>query len=1260
MKILGLDLGTTSIGWALIEAEDNYNYLSLWGLGSRVIPYSTDTMASDFSKGKGESPCAARTLKRQMRRNIDRFQLHRQQLKDLLVQLGFIKQDYKTPTANPIEVWKRRADAATTGVRLSLEEIADVLFHINHRRGYRHSKSDLGDAKQTDYVEKINDRYSQILETGKTVGQYFYSKLNESEITGPNGKKHYNFRIKEQVCPRRAYEEEVKQILLVQSQFYPEILTEARQKAIMQVIFYQRPLKSCKNLVSYCQFERHEFVNQQGKTVESGPKVTPVSSPLAQICKIYESINNIRLVNSRRKHNNKAVETIGCDGTNSASRECRKLMPYYQINDEERKLIFDYLNTHEKITEKALLKILGLTSDDGFRSEYALGKGIQGNTTYCKIAEALGDFPHKEKLLQFEITEEIPSSTADADSETGEIFPRISPKLTEEPLYMLWHTLYSVKDKDELFKVLSEKFGIDDSQTLNRLYALDFVKAGYTNKSAKFMRKLIPLLKRGLMYSEACAALGVNHSDSLTREENLERELTDRLPHLYKGELRQPVVEKIINQTINVVNAIKDEFGEIDVVRVELARELKRDKKGREKMADAMSKSERENQTFAAEIAGMNIIPTRRRIQKMKMLAETGNKCMYCGQGVTPYQFIEGHGYDIEHIVPRSRMFDNSFTNKVCACRDCNAAKGARTAFDFMKSKSEQEFNSYLDRVEELYKAQKISKAKRDRLLMSEVDIPDDFIERDLRQTQYITRKSMEILSGAIRNVFASSGLVTDFFRHAWGYDTILEDINLPRYESAGLTEEVEYETHGQKHKAIRIKDWTKRKDHRHHALDALVVALTRQGYIQRLNTLNASKNESEDIMDRKGLDRWAAERPHIDRKDVIEALEKMSVSFKSGKKVITPCKRFNRKEGKWEKVEISTGMVAPRGALHKDTIYGLIKVYDGRKKLKSALQNVHLIIDAEIRQYLVSCLQENGGDIAKTVKSLKKNNFEFNGKSVETVECYREEIVVKYPITSIAYKDLKSIVDSHIRKVLEDRFAEVGNNDKAFVKSIDEKPVFSDKDSQHQIKSVRLFTGLNVSNLAGVRKNMSGDVIGYAEKRNNHHIAFYRKPDGKIVEMVGSFWDCVKREIAGLPSIITNPADAWSKMLYKKDNAFYDDMVKTLPPDGSEFVLSLQRNEMFVIGMSDEEWEDALASNDIQTINRHLYRVWKLSASDYNFKYHTSTTATIDDGDKEIKQYYRLTSISSLLAMHPRKVTVSVLGKLNTKSDDKENTMFQ
>lgn len=1250
MNVLGLDLGPTSIGWALIEIENDNNPVSILGMGSRIIPYSNDTAASDFSKGKGESPCSERTRCRQMRRIIDRFQLHREQLRNLLLQIGMIDKNFKASPASPLEIWKLRADAATPGIKLPLDKLAAVLFQINHRRGYRHSKSDLGDSKQTEYVAKISDRYSEIRQTGKTVGQYFYGKLKDSEVINSNGTRYCTYRVKEKVCPRQAYEEEVERILSAQSEFYPDVLTTENQKAIKQVIFYQRPLKSCKNLVSFCEFERHQFLNKAGKKVESGPKVTPRTSPLAQICRIYEAINNIKLVNSRRKHKKSDSAPSLFDDPTVTGMDLRKFKEEYSFTDEECERIFQFLNTHEKMTEKDLLKILRLTSEDGFKCDKSLGKGIQGNTTRWQIANALGNHPAKEELLRFDISEEIPAENPDIVVSTGEVLPRISPSYVGQPFYMLWHTLYSINDKDELFKVLSEKFGIKDEETLNRLYALDFVKAGYANKSAKFIRKLLPLLKRGMMYSDACALLGVNHSNSMTKEEAMSRELQPRLTPVLKGELRQPVVEKILNQTINVVNSIIDEYGEIDEVRVELARELKRDKEGREKMAQNINKNERENKALTEEIADLNILPTRRRIQKMKMLKETGNRCMYCGRPVTPYQFIEGHGYEIEHIVPRSRLFDDSFTNKVCACRECNSAKGAMTAFDFMKTRGEQEFNSYLDRVESLYKEGKISRGKRDRLLMSASAIPEDFIERDLRETQYISRKSMEILSESIRNVHASSGMVTDFFRHAWGYDTILHDINLSRYSEAGLAEEVEYETHGQKHAAYRIKEWSKRKDHRHHALDALVVALTRQGYIQRLNTLNAS---TENI---GNLDKWAAERPHIDRQAVVKALEDVAVSFKSGKKLTTPGKRYIRRGGR--RICVQTGVTVPRSPLHKDTIYGCIRVDDGMKNLKFALQNLNLIKDKGISQQLASRLQENGGDIGKTLKALKKNPLTINGAPVENVACYREEIVVKYSVGAITRKDVEYIVDGHIREIVKERFSEVGNSDKEFVKSLAERPLYSDEACRHQIRTIRLFTGIKKSSIAGVRKNESGEIIGYAQTRNNHHVAFYRNPDGKVVESVVSFWECIKRKKAGLPAIIKNPADAWNILMAQGESESTDEIARTMPPDGSTFIMSLQRNEMVVLGMSDDEWRDAVASKDICTINRHLYRVWKLRRGEYCFKFHTNTAAAIEVGDKPLKQFY-ITSISSLSALIPRKVEVSLLGKIDLLSDDKENLML-
>ncbi|MDE5686017.1 MAG: hypothetical protein K2I26_05610 [Paramuribaculum sp.] len=489
----------------------------------------------------------------------------------MLCDIGLINDSFKIPPANPLEKWKTRADAAVSETKLSPDELAGVLFHINHRRGYKHAKSDLGDSKQTDYVEKINNRYSEILKSGKTVGQYFYEKLKESEVADANGKRHYTYRIKEQVCPRKAYEDEVDRILKTQSEHYPRILTEENRRAIKQVIFYQRPLKSCKNLVSFCRFERHEFLNKSGKKVESGPKVSPRTSPLAQVCRIYETINNIRLVNIDRRYQKSDPTPSLFDDIGLAPKDYRKLMPEYNFSEEERKRIFDFLNTHEKMSEKNLLEILGLTSDDGFKPDKTLGKGIQGNTTRCQIADALRDCPLKESLLKFDLTEEIPASESDVDTASEKLHPQVSATYIRQPLYQLWHTLYSIKDKEELFGVLSNKFGIVDQTTLNRLYAINFVKDGYANKSAKFMRKLIPLLRNGMEYSEACAALGKKHSNSLTKEENDNRPLQWHLRPIYKGELRQPVVEKILNQMINIVNAIKDEYGEIDEVLVVLA-----------------------------------------------------------------------------------------------------------------------------------------------------------------------------------------------------------------------------------------------------------------------------------------------------------------------------------------------------------------------------------------------------------------------------------------------------------------------------------------------------------------------------------------------------------------------------------------------------------------------------------------------------------------------------------------------------------------
>ena len=144
-------------------------------------------------------------------------------------------------------------------------------------------------------------------------------------------------------------------------------------------------------------------------------------------------------------------------------------------------------------------------------------------------------------------------------------------------------------------------------------------------------------------------------------------------------------------------------------------------------------------------------------------------------------EFLNGADVEIEHIIPRSILFDDSFSNKVCACRRCNQEKGNQTAMEYMETKSAAEQEAYKQRVDEAFTAKRISKTKRDHLLWRKADIPSDFIERQLRQSQYIAVKAVEVLQDGIRQVWTSGGSVTDFLRHQWGYDEILHTLNLPR-----------------------------------------------------------------------------------------------------------------------------------------------------------------------------------------------------------------------------------------------------------------------------------------------------------------------------------------------------------------------------------------------------------------------------------------------------------------------------------------------
>jgi CRISPR-associated endonuclease Csn1 len=160
---------------------------------------------------------------------------------------------------------------------------------------------------------------------------------------------------------------------------------------------------------------------------------------------------------------------------------------------------------------------------------------------------------------------------------------------------------------NECREALIKRFNLEE-EIAEKLSRIDFNKQAFGNKSAKAMRKILPYLMEGFGYDKACSLAGYNHSNSLTKDEQESREVKETLELLPKNSLRQPVVEKIINQMINVVNAVIDEFGKPDEIRLELARELKQSKDERYQADKANSNNKKQNELIAQRLNAMGIV----------------------------------------------------------------------------------------------------------------------------------------------------------------------------------------------------------------------------------------------------------------------------------------------------------------------------------------------------------------------------------------------------------------------------------------------------------------------------------------------------------------------------------------------------------------------------------------------------------------------------------------------------------------------------
>ncbi|HMM12886.1 MAG TPA: type II CRISPR RNA-guided endonuclease Cas9 [Bacteroidales bacterium] len=1226
-KILGLDLGVSSIGWAMISTDGNNN--EILGMGSRIVPLVTDEK-DNFSTGNSFSKNQKRTQSRQMRRQLDRYQLRRKNLTRFLI-AHHMMPDLELLACGQAELWQIRAIAAED--KVTLPQLGRILYHLNQRRGYKSGRLEKNaDKAETDYVAEVLDRHAKLRENGLTIGQYFYSQLRENT----------DYRIKNQVFPREAYMEEFDRIMATQRKFYPELITDSFVDVLRnQIIYYQRALKSQKGLVSICDFEGKWIKGPEQKELFIGPKVAPKSSPLFQLSKIWQTINSLNIHN---KYNEQ-----------------------FNITLEQKHQIAGLLHSKGTLTATELRKVLGIGKTEEWIYNKQIQKGLQGNLTYIRLAEVLGA---EHPLLKMELrTRRIEDrETVLVDKSSGEIKPyeEIDPAVEREPLYQLWHTIYSIKDEQECKAALMKRFDLDEEKA-SKLAEIDFTAGGFGNLSAKALRKILPYLMEGYIYSQACELAGYNHSGSLTTEERLSRRLKDSLELLPKNSLRQPIVEKILNQMIHVVNAVMKEWGRPDEIRVELARELKQSKDERNQTFKALNKRERENKNIILKLRELGVKETRNNIIKYRLFEEISGEeaivnatCVYCGHAFGISAALHGNEVDVEHIIPRSLLYDDSQSNKTLSHRACNHQKGNRTAYDYMAAKGQAELDMYIERVNKLFKEQKISYTKRTRLLTPASKIPDDFIERQIRQTQYISRKSIEILSQVSPSVWASTGQVTERLRYLWGWNDVLHNLQFPAYKEASasfpeLIELVEQQTGDGTRMVERIKDWDKRNDHRHHAIDALVVACTQQGFIQRMNNLSKEGVKAEmyheiaEMSDQfkeklNVLEKYLLSKRPFNTGQVMDKVSRILISFKSGKKVATKGRRIAYVKGK--KI-IQEGIIVPRGPLSEETVYGKINALQREPKtfaiarlpLKYLFENPDLIFKPYIKELVKERLARHGNDVRKALQSVSKEPIWLNAEKtvqLEWASCFKEKYVVKYPLESIKKKDIPYIIDGGIKRLVEERFRQVGDD----AKKPFEAPLYSDAACTKQIRSVRLFPTID----RVVQLNVDHD--SYVKPGNNHHIAIYKNAEGSYVEHLCTFWHAVERKKYGLPVVIHKPDEVW-QIIEQAGRDLPESFLDQLPAPGWELVMEMQQNQMFLLGMTDEEIGHALINQDYPVFSKNLFRVQKLTSRDYYFRHHLETNVINSAPFMYLRKLYRLNSINSLFSLNPKRVSLDVLGRI-------------
>lgn len=775
---VGLDIGITSVGWSVIEDDTKGNPIRIIDLGSRIFDAA--------EKPKDGSPLAkerrdARGLRRRLRRKKHRVERTKRLLERYdIISKKEIEEMYENSAHVKylFNVYELRVLGLDK--KLTSKELARVLISLVKKRGYKsNSKAEETDGETGKLLTATRENEQLMKEKGYRSIAEMYLKDDKFKVKDKDGDILLDkngepiIKIKnstgdyKNTTLRKLLVEEIKMILNKQKELNEKITDEFINE-YLNIFEGQRNFDDGPGFPS--QYGGNLIENMLGKcTFEKEEKRATKAAYTFEYFKFLQTLNHIKIEKNILKE----------DGS--------RIKEKISLTQEEREKIKELVFSKVTVTYSDIRKILKLSEYERFNM-FTYKDMINYNDETNKEIEK------DKKIKEFESYKKIKTALNRIEKE-------YISKLNTEELDEIGYALTIYKNDDKRREYLKENTTNLSEEAIEELLKLSFSKVG--NLSIKAMKKIIPELEKGLTYDKAVDNVYEDFRGKINTEKKRKLRLKD-----FEEEISNPVVRRGLSQAIKVLNAItlryNTKYGKPDVVIVELARELGKNFGDRRDIEKRQNNNMQLNERVKSEIIGLGKNnPTGQDIVKYKLWQEQDCKCIYSGKTI-PVEELFTDLVDVDHIIPYSQCFDDSYNNKVLVLASENRQKGNRVPYKYIKE-SNRNIEEYEIRVNTLIKNNK----KKQNLIKQDFTREDanEWKERNLNDTKYICKYMYNLIRNHlefsdnpnfVRKVWTVNGAITSHIRKRLGIEKV-------------------------------------RDGDTHHAVDATVIAVTTQNMINKL-----------------------------------------------------------------------------------------------------------------------------------------------------------------------------------------------------------------------------------------------------------------------------------------------------------------------------------------------------------------------------------------------------------------------------------------